>query len=90
MNKPVFSQNYCTLTLAHPLEDRPLSEQLSDDACDDLGRQSTPEGFVLRTTIQFRDASGKRRIRATYARLDPVPFPTDTPPVMTAQLKVPS
>ncbi len=90
MSKSTRFQNYCILTLAHPLEGRPLSEQLSDEVCDAIGAQHAPEGFVLRSTLQYRDTNGKRRIHATYARSKPLPFPTDEPPVITVQWKVPS
>lgn len=72
--------NRWTTTLAHPLEGRPLSEQVSDEECDKLAQAKAPEGFVLHTVVQGRDKKGVRVLQATFARIEPVAFNTDRVP----------
>lgn len=80
MSKPSPFKNHWATVLPHPLAGKPLSEQVSDEVCDALAKEATPEGFALRTTVQCRDKTGKRIIRATFSRIVPLPFAFDAPP----------
>lgn len=74
MRTPPKHLNTWTITIPHPLEGRPLTEQITDAEADAFAASQAPEGFHLEgPCVQGRDRHLRRVLVVTYLRDVPNP-----------------
>jgi len=69
---PAPGRNHWMVFIPHPLQGKPLTEQVTDESCDEYASKAAPDGWHLsHPTIQGRDRKGNRVLRAVYQRSNP-------------------